>query len=274
MHACILGIDGSGKSTIVARLPGRVASELRISAATAGDRFSLVEPSGSAGQWHRVPIRLSISAIMSKLLKRAAKRYVNSRLLYPLFKVMQMLAQDAAAQKLARRHRSAVMISDGNAVLSTIGRAANYLRPASAEGYTGEDATCHATLRGALRYLVDGRCFAARGSRAYPALILIDLLRKSFKYLGLELLWLPDAVIFLDLSPESALKRIKRRGNRIDRHENLDDMDQARTMYVEAVNAFAASRAGESVLRLGVDRLSVEQTLGEILRFLGRRSAE
>ena len=42
-----------------------------------------------------------------------------------------MMAQDAAARSMAKKWSLDCVVSDGNTLLSTMGRAANYLYPAS-----------------------------------------------------------------------------------------------------------------------------------------------
>ena len=43
-HVCILGIDGSGKSTVVDALPDLMSGLTGVRAATAGESFRVVEP--------------------------------------------------------------------------------------------------------------------------------------------------------------------------------------------------------------------------------------
>ncbi len=43
LHVCVLGIDGSGKSTITAALPNILAAELNLRAGSAGEEFRMVE---------------------------------------------------------------------------------------------------------------------------------------------------------------------------------------------------------------------------------------
>src|SRR6185369_211618 len=86
--------------------------------------------------------------------------------------------------------------------------------------------------------------------------------------LRLRGVWLPDLVIFLDVSPELALARIKSRGKKIDRHENLADLTQAREMYVKTSQAFQAYRSAESVHCIRVDELSLGETLRAVIEAL------
>jgi len=43
LHICVLGIDGSGKSTITASLPAALATALNVVVAGAGDTFRVVD---------------------------------------------------------------------------------------------------------------------------------------------------------------------------------------------------------------------------------------
>jgi hypothetical protein len=99
--------------------------------------------------------------------KKAAKRVVDNRRLYPAFKISQMVAQDVAAGALGRRYRAHVVISDGNALLSATGRAANYLRASGAPrdyrgalyAYNHSQSYVEAVLRYAERMKRDLRAF-------------------------------------------------------------------------------------------------------------------
>ena len=68
-------------------------------------------------------------------------------------------------------------------------------------------------------------------------------------------------MIFLDVSPELALGRIRSRGKKIDRHENLADLTQAREMYLKTLQAFQSYRTQESAHVIRVDELSLGETL-------------
>src|ERR671920_949571 len=113
LHVCILGIDGSGKSTISAALPAILAAEMGLVAGAAGETFRISDPDEDhlAPKFH--PDGLPVSARLTTRFKRAAKRLVDNRRLYPAFKIAQMVTQDIAAAALGRRYRAHVIISDG-----------------------------------------------------------------------------------------------------------------------------------------------------------------
>jgi SAM-dependent methyltransferase/dephospho-CoA kinase len=261
LHVCILGIDGSGKSTVVAALPGILAAERGCVVGSAGDTFRIVAPDEDhlASQFY--PDGLPLRARLALKLKRAAKALVDHPKLYAVFKLAQMLSQDGAAKVLAQRYSTRLFVSDGNAFLSTTGRASNYLRAASASKNPDTSAPEAQDLQAVFSYILDNKPVPAESSERLPSLRKGKLIYKLNNLLRLNAVWLPDVVIFLDLSPELALRRIKARGKKIDRHENLADLTQAREMYLKTVHAFQAYRAPESVHVIRVDQLSLGATL-------------
>ena len=137
LQVCVLGIDGSGKSTVTESLPYILASELNLRAGSIGDRFRIVE----AGEDHLAPgfhpDGLPFIARLAGWFRRNAKRFVDHPRVYPCVKLLQMLFQDAAACRLGLRYATDVIVSDGNLILSTAGRAANYVCAASGGGQWG-----------------------------------------------------------------------------------------------------------------------------------------
>ena len=259
LHVCVLGIDGSGKSTVVAALPSILAAETGCVVGSAGDSFRIVAPDEDHLASRFCPDGLPLRARLSLKLRRIAKSFVDQPKLYALFKIAQMLSQDSAAAVLARRYDTKLFVSDGNAVLSTTGRASNYLRAASTHANTS--APDSKDLQAVFSYIFDNEPVPPESSARLPSLRKGKLIYKLNHLFRLNAAWLPDVVIFLDLSPELALTRIKARGKKIDRHENLADLTQAREMYLKTVHAFRAYRSPESVHVIRVDQLSLGATL-------------
>lgn len=222
LHVSVLGIDGSGKSTVAAALPGILAAETGGVIGSAGDSFRIVAPDEDHLASRFCPDGLPLRARVALKLKRFAKALVDHPKLYAVFKLAHLLVQDSAAKTLARRYGTALFVSDGNTLLSTAGRAANYLRE------TPDAKDLQTVFAYALRF------------NPVP---------------------LPDLVIFLDVSPQVALARIKARGNRIDWHENLADLARARAMYLKTLTAFQSYRTPRSVHVIRVDELSPGETL-------------
>ena len=266
LYVCILGIDGSGKSTISAALPAILAAEMGLVAGAAGETFRVSGPDEDhlAPKFH--PDGLAISARLSTRFKRTAKRLVDNRRLYPAFKIAQMVTQDIAAAALGRRYRAHAVISDGNALLSATGRAANYLRAASDGSHkpspSAED------LRAVFTYIIDGRPIPPESQHRLPRLGRARAIYRLAGSLGLHAVWLPDVVIFLDLSPEISITRIASRGMKVDRHENPADLAQAREMYLQSLEAFRRYRSPEATHRIPLDELSPGETIGAVVEAL------
>jgi thymidylate kinase len=262
LHVCVLGIDGSGKSTVVAALPGLLAAESGLVVGSAGESFRVVGPDEDLLALKFYPDGLPLAARLSMRLKRTAKRVVDRPAFYPAIKLTQMLLQDRAARRVARRYRAGVFVSDGNAFLSTTGRAGNYLRTASANTDAATVAPDAEDLRAVFAYMFDDTVVPEQSRQKLPRLQKGKLIYKLNNLLRLQAVWLPDVVIFLDLSPEVALDRIKSRRQKIDRHENLADLEQAHEMYLKTLDAFRKYRSPEDAHHLRVD----DRTLGETLK--------
>ena len=262
LQVCILGIDGSGKSTVVAALPSILSAETGFVVGSAGDSFRIVAPDEDHLASAFYPDGLPLSARLSLRFKRLAKRFVDNPKLYVVFKLAQMLSQDSAAKALTRRHNARVFVTDGNAFLSTTGRASNYLRAASANDEVQASTPAAEDLQAVFSHILDDKPLPAKSSERLPSLSKGKLIYKLNNLLRLRAVWLPDVVIFLDVDPELALKRIKARGKKIDKHENLADLTQAREMYLKTLRAFQAYRTPDAAHVIRVD----ERSLGETLR--------
>lgn len=268
-HVCVLGIDGSGKSTVVAALPSILAAENGLVVGSASDSFSVVAPDQDHLALRFYPDGLPFSARLSLRLKRIAKMLVDRPKLYSVFKLAQMLTQDSATKALAQRYHTNFFVSDGNALLSTTGRAANYLRAASTVDHSDTSSPGETDLQAVFSCILDNKPLPTASGHRLPSLQKAKLIYKLNNLLRLNAVWLPDVVIFLDVPPALALDRIRSRRKKIDRHENLADLTQAREMYLKSLQAFQAYRPEASVHIIRVDDLSLGETLravSEVLR--------
>jgi thymidylate kinase len=258
LHICVLGIDGSGKSTVSERLPAQIVKKLQLSAGMAGDSFFVAVPGKAILHRDRMA-----GPMIARLFRRWAKRCVNSRRLYPVLKLVHLLLQDAAARSIAKNCRLPVTISDGNAVLSAVGRSVNYLPAFPAESGPISEAIHRLFCR-----LVEGR---RQGRTGLPGIPWFRRIKVVTRWLGKEMLWLPDGVIFLYLDPELALARIVARGKPLDRHERLSYLREAQEMYFHVVEAFSRYRSESWVLRLDVGRSPTEVTVERIVTFIDEK---
>jgi hypothetical protein len=268
LHVCVLGIDGSGKSTITAALPYILAAELNLRAGSAGEEFRIVEADEDllAPKFH--PDGMPVTGHLSKWFKRQAKRVVDNHRLYPFFKLSQMIFQDDTAHRLGQRYGADVVVSDGNILLSAIGRAANYIHPASERANVGLPAPDAGDLKAVFNYLLEGKPLSEESQARLPHLGKARMVRRLAARFGLHAGWLPDVVFFLDLSPAIAMTRITSRGQKIDRHENEDDLAQARHMYLKTLDAFGQYRSPSAAHRLAVDKMTPGETLWAVLELL------
>ena len=265
LHVCVLGIDGSGKSTVTTALPYILAAEMKVRAGSAGDVFQMVEPDEDllASNFH--PNGLPITGHLSGWFKRLAKIFVDNRHLYPFFKLSQMVFQDSAAIKLSRRYRADVVVSDGNVLLSAMGRAANYTSPASDRSNTTVKAPDANEIKTVFDYLLNGKPLAEARQATLSRLRKAKRALWLTQHTGLHAGWLPDIAVFLDIAPEVAMARIAARGRKVDRHENVDDLAQARNMYLKTVDAFSQYRSPSVAHRIETANLTPGETLQVVL---------
>lgn len=261
LHISVLGIDGSGKSTVTASLPYLLAAELNLRAGSVGEAFRVVEADEDHLTPGLHPDGLPLTAHLSNWSRRMAKRLVDNRRIYPCLKLLQMMFQGDAAYRLGRRYAADVIVSDGNLLLSTAGRAANYLRPAS-DGVGCDPQWPDADdLKSAFEFLLDGRPLPEERRSRLPRLENARRLCRLTRCLGLRMAYLPDVVIYLDISPETAMRRIALRDQKVDRHENRRDLAQARNMYLKTLKAFGQYRSPDATHRIPVDSLGPGETL-------------
>jgi hypothetical protein len=263
LQICVLGIDGSGKSTITASLPAILTGEFGIVAGSAGESFRISGVDEDHLGPDFMPDGLPFLARKAMWLKRTAKRWVDNRKIYPILKIAHMTFQDHSASILADSYGTTAMVSDGNLLLSAMGRAANYRRPAS-EGVKKEAPTAK-DLAAAFAYILKDKALPDDSKARLPSLEDAVRLRRLFQKTGIRAAWLPDVVIFLDLSPKEAVARIGRRGERVDLHENLADLTQARQMYLTTLDALKIYKPKTTVITINVDKRTPGQTLSALV---------
>jgi SAM-dependent methyltransferase len=105
-------------------------------------------------------------------------------------------------------------------------------------------------------------------AQAIPGLNVMRRLRCLDEWLKLRLMELPDALIFLDVDPAVALARLVAKGGQLDRHENLDDLTQAQTMYRRTAQFFRRQRGTDTLAIIDTTNLSLGQTLRQALDFV------
>jgi len=267
-HISILGIDGSGKSTIADALPIILSGELTTTVASAGDVFKIIANDQDICGPDFYPRSLPWQVCIAGWARKIAKRAVNNKKLYPVFKFLHMFFQDSATHRISQKTEPDLFISDGNAVLSSFGRQDNYFS-AGTDANETEVRNFRECYSHAFYYLLVGGKLPLMVKKRFPKIKQMRSFSDKARYLGCRGLWLPDLVIFLDISPAQAMRRITARGKPIDGHENIADLEQARRSYLNSLKVFQEYRGGPgSVHIIHVDDLSIDQIIRSIVNII------
>ncbi len=267
LHIAVIGIDGSGKSTMGQTLPALLAAKFNITCGCASEQFFVSRADEDGMGPHFYPRGFPLSARLAAFGKRMAKKFVNNKIIYPPCKLLHMLSQDAAAYKISKNYGADVMVSDGNALLLSMGRAANYLHPTHTASDVGklpdESDLCYV-----FSAILDGKQIPQKNQNNLPNVRPARIWYRLMTAVGIKSVWLPDIVIYLNLSPEKALERIALRGEKKDRHENPADLTQAHEMYRRTLAALKKYRPSVEIIEIAVDNKEVGQTLSQIITAL------
>jgi len=266
-QVAVIGIDGSGKSTLARALPMVLSAECGVVAGASGDEMWVFGPDQDHLAPGFEPLGLPLAARIARACRRLAKRLSGNPRVYPYLKLGHMMFQDDAAKSVAQRYGCDVMVSDCNLVLSAMGRASNYRRAGGHERSRVED------LRRVFEFLVEGAPLPEDSARRLPSLDAAGAVATLARTLGFDGVWLPDAVVFLDVTPEVALERVAARGGARDRHENLADMTRARETYLKALAALKAYRPSTAVDVIDTTSLSAREVLDHAVELLRDRVA-
>lgn len=209
----VLGIDGSGKSTLSRSLARRLSSGGR--SCHVSDRLEVYQD-GEPGRFQPLP-----SERLRRVLSARAKR-AGSLGSYKLPKLAELLLRDHLLKQARTWYRPGFVILDGSPLMNLAAWAGLYRD----EPLTVED--CAA----AVRILTTGGAEASGDPlfRRFPELA-------ALAGLGLANFDLPDAVILLDADPAVALERIRSRGEPLQAHERPESLRRLRGGYLTVAGA-------------------------------------
>ena len=231
----VLGIDGSGKSTLSRRL----ASDLSSTECTCliGDSLELFK-----GNTPRTA---------QPLLKEKLRRWISAQAKdakslaqYKIPKLTELLLRDALLGEAKRWYSPDLIFMDGSPLLNMTAWSILY-RPELMN--TDFCARAMAILAG-------------MGSAADPLYREFPELR-MMKRLGLTRLALPDAVIFIDTPAAVSMARIKSRGEKMQVHETENKLGHLREAYLLVVDAVRESMGLPAIVLDGsrdVDSIAAE----------------
>ena len=204
----VLGIDGSGKSTLSRALTRDVAPDERT--CLIGDRLELL-----TGGVPRAAQPFAKERIRRWLSARAKKAKSLAR--YRIPKLTELMLRNALLGEAKRWYGPDLIVMDGSPLLNITAWSALY-RPGELD----------ADLCARGMALLSGRRTSRRDRaalfREYPVL-------RTIKSLGLARLALPDAVFFVDVGVSVALERIQSRGEHLQLHETEEKLVRLREAY-------------------------------------------
>jgi 1-acyl-sn-glycerol-3-phosphate acyltransferase len=205
----VVGIDGSGKSTLSRRVALAVSERGRV--CRVGDRLEFYEQ----GVCH------TIQALPSERVRQALGRYAKTAKnlkFYKVPKLAELLLRDHLLGEARRWHRPAVAVMDGSPLINLTAWARLYK----------EELFDPRVSAAAIRILTgrdEGPGATPTELRRLPEL-------SALKRLRLTRLSLPDAVVMLDVAPEVCVQRIHERGKRIQAHETAERLTKLREAYL------------------------------------------
>jgi hypothetical protein len=262
LQVSVIGIDGSGKSTLAASLAVLLAGECGLVAGSAvADEFWVRAPDTDLCGPSFHPHGYAIAARLERISRGFSRLVVDNRALYPMAKVFQMLLQDNAAVKLSKRYGVDVMVSDGNLLLSGAGRAFNYRGPV--DNPPSADDVDHA-----FQHLLNGTRLGPETRKRLPDLHTADVLAVMARLTRMQGVWIPDHAVFLDLTPDAAVSRVKGRGAKVDRHENPADLSTAREGYLRVLEVVRKNKGDNSTHVIPVESLGPGDVLAAAAKAL------
>lgn len=231
----VLGIDGSGKSTLSRELALRLSASGRV--CLVSDGAELFE-GGKPGR-----IQPLVTEALRQAIGRRAKT-ARSLKSYKIPKLAELFLRDHVLGEVKRWYAPDLVVSDGCPLLNMTAWARLYRQEEP-------DDSLLASAMGVLA----GRVEASRGDpvfRAFPELM-------AMERLPLPHLRSPDAVLFLDVDPAVSVERIGSRGEARQVHETREKLARLREGYR------SVCRALEGEWGLPVRILDGHRPLDEVL---------
>lgn len=240
----VLGIDGSGKSTVSRRVAERLSGACRV--ARVSDHLEFY----SGGRC------TTVRALPREAARQAVARYAKTaRSLerYKIPKLAELLLRDHLLSEIRRWHAPEITILDGSPLINMTAWARLYK----------EELHDPAVAEAALRVLA-GLAEKADGERVELAK-LPEL--RALERFGLAGLNVPDALVMLDADPGVCMRRILDRGEKVQAHESPEKLFRLREGYLMVCEV---ARTGLGVPACVLDGTAdLDALTAQILEFLG-----
>jgi 1-acyl-sn-glycerol-3-phosphate acyltransferase len=242
----VLGIDGSGKSTVSRAVSRRLSENRRV--CLVSDRLEFLEEGAP------MPVQPLLTEALRRFIGSRAKK-ARSLKGYKIPKLVELLLRDHLLGEVRRWYRPDVIVLDGSPLLNMVAWAVLYR-----ETFFNAQACAKAIA------------FFTGGGRGLPA---DDPIFAEFpelntlKRLRLNPLTLPDAAVFIDVPPGTACNRIAARGERRQVHETEERLAKLRDAY-GLVCEVVRERRGIEVTRVNGED-PPEKVAAAALEFLRER---
>ena len=212
----VLGIDGSGKSTVsrsVAESLSESQSVCLISDTLEFFNNSLVRPLQPLG-----------TSVFREAINRAAKN-AKSLKLYKIPKLTELLLRNQLYYEIRRWYAPDKIVMDGSPLLNLLAWVVLYR----------DEPVDQATTARLIEILTGQR------SPAYPHDRLFDQFPelKAFWLLKLNKQVLPEAVVLIDVDPQTACDRITSRGEARQVHETVEKLVRLRASYMNVMDTLS-----------------------------------
>lgn len=210
----VLGIDGSGKSTVSHRLAESLATDQLV--CLVSDELKLYEDGRPTIEPAPITERLRHSVhVMAK--------HATSLKAYKIPKLTDLFLRDRLARIMAKKYQPRTIVTDGSPLLNMIAWASLYKkRVLPAE-----------TCSGAIGVLTGAAIPPDEQDALYESFPELTVIKRA----GLNKLTRPDLCLFLDVTAKEACRRIAQRQEATQVHETAESLDRLRSAYLEVCKA-------------------------------------
>jgi len=204
----ILGIDGSGKSTLSKNISKKLSDNLNV--ALVSDKLQFYKDN------QLKPTQPFITENFRERVSKIAKN-AKSLKMYKIPKLAELLLRDILLLEIKKWYHSDMIVLDGSPLLNLTAWAILYK-----EKYFNENVCLKA-----IKILSSSDKEISKDDQIFKDFPELSILKK----LGLTHLNLPDIVIFLDVEAKIAIDRINKRGEKKQVHETEEKLTKLRNAY-------------------------------------------
>lgn len=234
-YISVIGIDGSGKSTWFKEI--FIFLEKKNKIVGIGDKILF---NGDKSYVNKFVF------VLWQFFWRITKK-VKKKLFYKIVKIIELILRVKSLKLVIKNNPVDVVVSDGAPLINILAWGSIYYPNIFTEDLC--------TM--AFEHLSGKKKIGFRDNIYYlrktPEIFLLNILSIKF--------FIPDVVIFLEISPKEAIRRIGLRGKDLQFHETEDKLRQLQNGYLKVVGILE-SNLNIEVIRQNVDNLSISDNAG------------